>query len=101
MPVQIQPPQSLIPPVQPGRGTNARVYTATHSQAEASPSAVTGQLFFHSVSLYALIDSGATHSFIAPGVIERVGLVPVRSTHSIRIEMPDGGSVITDKMLKD
>lgn len=47
------------------------------SEAEASPSVVIGQLLFHSIPLYALIDYGATHSFITHGILERLGLKPI------------------------
>lgn len=67
------PPTTQIP-----RGTNARVFTVAQGEAEASPSAITSQLLFHTVPLYALIDSGATHSFISHGMIERLKLRPIR-----------------------
>ena len=93
------PPVSLPPMAQTSRGTNARVFTVAQGEAEASPSAVTGQLLFHAVSLYALIDSGATHSFISHGMIERLNLKPVRVSQPIKIELPDGVSVLTQEML--
>ena len=65
-------------PTQTVGGSNARVFNVSQSQAEANPSAVTDQLQFHSIPLYSLIDSGATHSFIACGVIKRLGLEPSR-----------------------
>ena len=70
--------------VQSSRGTSARVFTVAQGEAEASPSAVTGQLLFHAVPLYALIDSGAIHSFITHGMIERLGLKPIRVSHPLR-----------------
>ncbi|XP_031280639.1 uncharacterized protein LOC116139107 [Pistacia vera] len=81
------------PTAQASRGTNARVFTMAQGEVEASPSAVTGQLFFHVVPLYALIDSGATHSFLSHGMIERLGLKSVVVDQPIRIELPDGGSM--------
>ena len=81
-------------------GGTARVYTVAQSQAEASPTAVTGQILFHDLSVYALIDSGATHSFVSPGVIERVGLAPSKTAQPIRIELPDGDNVIANGILK-
>ncbi|XP_031259918.1 uncharacterized protein LOC116118084 [Pistacia vera] len=92
--------KALPPPAaQAPRGTNARVFTVAQGEVEASPSAVTGQLFFHTFPLYALIDSGATHSFMSHGMIERLGLKPVVVDQPIRIELPDGISVLTREML--
>ena len=51
------------------------------------------------VPLYALIDSKATHSIIAQGVIKRLELLPERVDHDIRVELPDGKSVLTDEVL--
>ena len=90
---------SLPSAAQTSRGTNARVFTVAQGEAEASPSAVTGQLLFHAVPLYALIDSGATHSFISYGIIERLGLKPIKVSQPIKIELPDGVSVVTHEML--
>lgn len=91
---------SLPPPAQSfGGTTNARVFTVAQGEAEVSPSAVTGQLLFHSIPLYALIDSGATHSFISYGMIERLGLKPTRVTQPFKIELLDGVSVLTQEML--
>ncbi|XP_031286362.1 uncharacterized protein LOC116145055 [Pistacia vera] len=82
------------PTAQTSRGTNAQVFTVAQSEAEASPLVVTGQLLFHSVSLYALVDSRAPHSFITHGIIERLGLKPITVEQPIKIELPDGDSVV-------
>ncbi|XP_031278330.1 uncharacterized protein LOC116136801 [Pistacia vera] len=79
--------------------TIARVYNVAQMQADARASAVTGQLLFHDTLLYALIDSGATHSFISYGMIKRLGLMPIRVEQTIRIELPDGEGVVTNEVL--
>lgn len=57
-----------------------------------------GQLLFYTIPLYVLIDSGATHSFVAKGVVQRLGLKPKVVNH-ISIEMPDGNKIVSDNML--
>ncbi|XP_031258279.1 uncharacterized protein LOC116116325 [Pistacia vera] len=80
----------LPPTAQTSRDTNARVFTVAQGEAEASPLAITGQLLFHTVPLYALIDSEATYLFITYGMIERLGLKPVVVDQPIKIELLDG-----------
>ena len=51
---------------------NARVYNLNEGDVEAGPStSVSGQLPVSNLNLYALVDSGATHSFIAKKLINR------------------------------
>ncbi|XP_044502571.1 uncharacterized protein LOC123223472 [Mangifera indica] len=89
---------TLARPKQPVGGGQARVYTITQAQAETYPSVVTGQLLFYTIPLYALIDSGATHSFIAQGLVERLRLKPTVVNH-INTEMLDGDNILSDSML--
>ena len=62
-------PTEPTPNVRP----NARVYSLNESAIEAGPStSITGQIIVSNLNLYALIDSGATHSFIASRLIDRL-----------------------------
>ncbi|XP_031249520.1 uncharacterized protein LOC116107387 [Pistacia vera] len=83
------------------RGSTARIYSVAEKEAKANPSAVTSQLQFHSTSLYVLIDSGATHSFISYGIIKRLGLEPSKVEHAVKIEMPNGENYVADKLLME
>ena len=57
----------------PAGRPNARVYSLTQGEVEAGPStSVSGQLFVSNLYLYALIDSGATHSYITSGISGRL-----------------------------
>ena len=52
---------------------NARVYSLSEDDVNTGPSTVViGQLPIANLSLYTLIDSGATHSFIADKVVEKL-----------------------------
>ena len=52
--------------------TPARVFALTQSEAEASPSVVTGQLSSAGTFYTVLFDSGATHSFVSARVIDQM-----------------------------
>lgn len=84
--------QCITPTIQPNRANNwgrIGLSVCSHSNPiEASSTTVTGQLIFHSCSLYTLIDYGAMHFFIVNGIVERLGLEPT-SVPQISIEMSD------------
>ena len=52
---------------------NARVYSLKEGDIKAGPSTIlTSQLSIANLSLYTLIDSGATHSFILRKVVDKL-----------------------------
>ena len=51
---------------------NARVFTLTKMDAEGNPSVISGELSISKTPAYVLIDSGATHSFASPALIENI-----------------------------
>ena len=59
-------------PKQSNSLTPAKVFTLTQTEAEASSSVVSGQNFSVGSSFTALIDSGATHSFVSTRVIDEL-----------------------------
>ena len=57
----------------PGGGPNSRVYSLNERDVEVGLStSISGQLHVSNLKLYALIDSGATHSFIAKRLVDRL-----------------------------
>ena len=52
--------------------TPARVFAWTKKEVEASPSVVTGQILSAGFSYTILFDFGATHSFVAARVIDKL-----------------------------
>jgi len=51
--------------------------------------------FINSTPLIAIIDTGATHSFIASSCVEHLGLVVTPLTRGMVIDTPTNGSVVT------
>lgn len=64
----------------------------------ANPSAMISQLILHSFPLYTLIDYGATHSFIARGVMERQ-MLEHTIVFDITIKMLDRDKIKSNHML--
>ncbi|XP_052197346.1 uncharacterized protein LOC127804515 [Diospyros lotus] len=83
------------PGSQPGR-----VYHLTKVEAEADPSMVEGTILIHSTPMHALVDPGATHSFMALESAKSVGLEPSVMSYSIKVQSPIGKSVETDLMVR-
>lgn len=70
------------------------MYATTQTQAKASPIIVMNLFLF----LYALIDFGAMHYFIASGIVERIGLELTLILWS-NIKMPNGDIIHNSHML--
>ena len=63
----------MLPALVPRGRPNARVYSLNEGDIAAGPSTlVSGQLSVSNLSLYALIDSGATHSYIASRLCDKL-----------------------------
>ena len=54
-----------------GTRTKARVFTITQQEANASPNVITCMISVYDHDAYALVDPGATHSFISVPFTER------------------------------
>ena len=60
-----------ISQIQSGICTQARVFTVTQQEADASPDVITGMISVYDHDAYALVDPGATNSFISVPFTER------------------------------
>ena len=46
----------------------ARVFAMTRQEAASAPNVIMGKISLFDIEVYALIDPGSTHSFIAPNI---------------------------------
>ena len=53
-----------------------RVFAMTHQEAATAPDVITGKIFLYDIEVYALIDPGSTHSFIASVTASRLHQKP-------------------------
>ena len=72
--------------IQSGIRTQARVFSITQQEADASPDVITGMISVYDHNAYALVDPGATHSFIS---------VPFTERHQIESQRIDGRMVVS------
>ena len=80
--------------IQSGTHTQARVFTVTQQEADASPDVITGMISVYDYDAYALLDPGATHSFIS---------VPFTKRHQIESQpidgRPNGDTMISERIV--
>ena len=93
--VMVAPKASTSKPTVQGR---AFVVT---SQKEWNPNEViTGKLILNSEEVYALLDTGSTHSFISPACAQRLNLTPENLDFNLSVETPLGEIAITSTVYK-
>ncbi|XP_062120573.1 uncharacterized protein LOC133834834 [Humulus lupulus] len=78
----------------------ARVFSLTQIEAEASPSVVTGQISSAGFSYTALIDSGATHSFVSARVIDQLCRPSVLYARGFQTLLPTGELVVSRRWIR-
>ena len=72
--------------IQNGISTQARVFSVTQQEVDASPGVIIGMISVYDHDAYALVDLGATHSFIS---------VPFTERHQIESQPIDGRMVVS------
>ncbi|XP_052193780.1 uncharacterized protein LOC127802126 [Diospyros lotus] len=73
----------------------SRVYNLTCEDAEADPAVIEGTLFFSNIPVHALIDPGATHSFVSHASVEGLQLEPRELGYQMVIATPMGSTLRT------
>jgi len=74
---------------------SGKVFALTGTQIENEDWLIRGTCFFNSTPLIAIIDTGATHSFIAANCAYKLGLVISSMNGEMVVETPAKGSVTT------
>ncbi|XP_075500048.1 uncharacterized protein LOC142538619 [Primulina tabacum] len=58
------------------------------------------RIFVAGIATYALLDSGATHSFISESFVKKFGILPVDVKSGIRVTVPSGEHMISRSLVK-
>ena len=82
--------------IQSGTRTQARVFTVTQQEADASPDVITCMISVHDHDAYALVDPGATHSFISVPFTERYQIESQPIDGRIVVSVPNGDTMISE-----
>ncbi|XP_073120681.1 uncharacterized protein [Henckelia pumila] len=79
------------------KNTAGRVFVMQAEEVDPDTSLITGRILVGGNSTFALLDSGATHSFISLEFIRRVGITPESSDSGYDVTMPSGQIMSTSK----
>ena len=81
--------------IQSGTRTQARVFTVTQQEADASPDVITGMILVYDHDAYALMDPEATHSFISVPFTERHQIESQPIDGRMVVSVPNGDTIVT------
>ena len=85
--------------IQSGIRTQARVFSVTQQEADASPDVITGMISVYNHDAYALMDSGATHSFISVPFTERHQIESQPIDGRMVVSVPNGDTMISERIV--
>ncbi|CAA0825299.1 Unknown protein, partial [Striga hermonthica] len=102
---QLPPPpshqQQQPPPFQQRTGGQARAYTITHDEAARNTGTMPGMLSITNVPVFALCDTGATHSFISSRCLEALSISTVISCDPLEVSLASGKVIISDSVIRN
>src|SRR4030042_2203099 len=75
--------------------TSGKVFALAGAQTTVEDRLIRGTCFINSTPLIAIIDTGATHCFVAADCVSRLGLVRSCMNGEMVVETPAKGSVTT------
>ena len=85
--------------IQSGTRTQARVFTVTQQEADASPEVITSMVSVYDHDAYALVDPGATHSFISVPFTERHQIESQPIDGRMVVSVPNGDIMISERIV--
>ncbi|XP_075475607.1 uncharacterized protein LOC142507056 [Primulina tabacum] len=80
--------------------TTGRAYVMHTKQAELYTTLITGQILLAGIATYALLNSGATHSFISKSFVKKLGILPVAVESGFRVTVPSGEHMVSSSMCR-
>ena len=88
-----------ISQIQSGIRTQAQVFSVTQQEADASPDVITGLISVYDHDAYALVDPGATHSFISVPFTERHQIESQPIDGRMVVSVPNGDTMISERIV--
>ncbi|XP_042454998.1 uncharacterized protein LOC122039050 [Zingiber officinale] len=78
-----------------------RVFSMTQEQVDLDASIITSMIFVASIPAHALIDSGATHSFISAIYIAKLGITPEQMIKGYSVSLPSGVKLYNNRVVRN
>ncbi|KAH0715889.1 hypothetical protein KY284_008794 [Solanum tuberosum] len=82
-------------------GTNRLYAINSHQEQEDSPDVVTGMIQVFDFTLYALLDLGASLSFVTPYVAMNFDVIPEQLSEPFSVSTPFGESILAERVYRD
>ncbi|CAA0810435.1 Unknown protein, partial [Striga hermonthica] len=82
-------------------GGQARVYTITHDEAARNTGTMSGMLSISHVPVFALCDTGATHSFISSRYLEALSFGTVHACDPLEVSLASGKIIVSDSVVRN
>ena len=85
--------------IQSGIRTQAQVFSVTQQEVDASPDVINGMISVYDHDAYALVDPGATHSFISVPFTERHQIESQPIDGRMVVSVPNGDTMISERIV--
>ncbi|CAA0830863.1 Uncharacterized mitochondrial protein AtMg00860, partial [Striga hermonthica] len=106
-----QPPQQQQPRQQAQRQPQqqqqqrgrqqARVYAVDQAEAEQQPGTMSGMVILNNVPVFALFDTGATHTFISRRCLDAIGVRATTAIDPLEVSLASGRKIVTSAKASD
>ncbi|CAA0808229.1 Unknown protein, partial [Striga hermonthica] len=106
-----QPPQQQQPRQQAQRlpqqqqqqrgRQQARVYAVNQAEAAQQPGTMSGMVVLNDIPVFALFDTGATHTFISRRCIDAIGVHAVTAVDPLEVSLASGRKIVTSAKASD
>ncbi|CAA0816886.1 Unknown protein, partial [Striga hermonthica] len=91
-----QQPQPQAQPQQQRRaGQQVQVYFVDQAQAEENPGTMSGMIILNDIHIFALFDTGASHSFVSKRCIEAIGVQLLDTVDPLEVSLASGQKIVT------
>ncbi|CAA0832795.1 Uncharacterized mitochondrial protein AtMg00860, partial [Striga hermonthica] len=103
-PQQQQPRQHAQrpPQQQQQRGRQqARVYAVDQAEAAQQPGTMSGMVVLNDIPVFALFDTGATHTFISRRCLDAIGVHAVTAVDPLEVSLASGRKIVTSAKASD
>ncbi|XP_042387544.1 uncharacterized protein LOC121979615 [Zingiber officinale] len=81
--------------------TKGRVFAMTQEQVVLDAAIITSMILVASIPAHALIDSGATHSFISATYIAKLGITPEQMNKGYSVSLPSGEELHSNRVVRN
>ncbi|CAA0811007.1 Uncharacterized mitochondrial protein AtMg00860, partial [Striga hermonthica] len=80
---------------------HARVYAVDQAEAAQQPGTMSGMVVLNDIPVFALFDTGATHTFISRRCLDAIGVHAVTAVDPLEVSLASGRKIVTSAKASD